>query len=64
MARSSGQGGKHPVQTAGEQDQIGFVGWLRRVEKKGEREGVARDKDRGKEEDRKRKSEAKVIPWR
>ena len=51
---------------------IEFVGWCRRVEKEGEREGMARDndrekegmardKDRRKEDDRRRKSEAKVT---
>ena len=39
---------------------IGFVGWWRRVEKEEEREGVARDQNRRKKDDRKRKSDAKV----
>ena len=39
---------------------IGYVGWWRRVEKEGEKEGVARDTDRRNEEDSKRKTDTKV----
>jgi hypothetical protein len=39
---------------------IGYVGWRRRVEKEGEKEGLVRDTDRRKEGDRKRKTDAKV----
>jgi hypothetical protein len=39
---------------------VGYVGWWRMVEKEGEKEGLAKDKDRRKEGDRKRKTDAKV----
>ena len=38
----------------------GYVGWWRRVDKEEEKEGLAKDKDRRKEGDRKRKTDAKV----
>ena len=52
---------EHPAQPKLWSDNIiGLVGWWRRVEKEGEKEGVAKEKDIRTEDDRKRKAEAKV----
>ena len=50
----------HAQNTQWSTNLIGLVGWWRRVEKEGEKEGIDKDKEKKKEDERKRKITAKI----
>jgi hypothetical protein len=52
---------EHPVQhTRWSPNLTGLVGWLRRVDKEGEKEGISKDKEQKKMDERKKKIAAKI----